>query len=113
FSFFAQIIPEPKVRTKRWISTSMPQSRWEELEGQLCSAEYHANNFLNPVLFCEAFRHVPENAILVEIGPHCLLQSILQRGVGSEATCMGLMKRNADNIQHFLGSLGKLHNLGS
>ncbi|XP_075725717.1 fatty acid synthase isoform X2 [Rhipicephalus microplus] len=107
-----KIIPEPKARTKRWISTSMPESRWDELGVQLCSVEYHANNFLNPVLFCEAFKHVPENAILVEIGPHCLLQSILQRAVGPEATCMGLMKRNADNIQHFLGSLGKLHSLG-
>ncbi|KAL3245570.1 hypothetical protein MRX96_046854, partial [Rhipicephalus microplus] len=107
-----QLYPEPKARTKRWISTSMPESRWDELGVQLCSAEYHANNFLNPVLFCEAFKHVPENAILVEIGPHCLLQSILQRAVGPEATCMGLMKRNADNIQHFLGSLGKLHSLG-
>ncbi|XP_049273338.1 fatty acid synthase-like [Rhipicephalus sanguineus] len=107
-----KIIPEPKARTKRWISTSMPESRWDEPAVQLCSAEYHANNFLNPVLFCEAIKHVPEDAILLEIGPHCLLQAILRRAVGPSATCMGLMKRNADNLQHFLGSLGNLHILG-
>ncbi|KAL1414006.1 hypothetical protein MTO96_030746, partial [Rhipicephalus appendiculatus] len=73
--FARKVIPQPKARTKRWISTSMPESRWEEPGVQLCSAEYHTNNFLNPVLFCEAIKHVPENAILLEIGPHCLLQS--------------------------------------
>ncbi|XP_037503735.1 fatty acid synthase-like, partial [Rhipicephalus sanguineus] len=67
-------IPQPKARSKRWISTSAPESRWGEPDAQLCSAEYHVNNFLNPVLFCEALAHVPKDAILLEIGPHCLLQ---------------------------------------
>ncbi|KAL1472373.1 hypothetical protein MTO96_039375 [Rhipicephalus appendiculatus] len=47
----------------------------EEPGACLCSAEYHTNNFLNPVLFCEALKYVPVNAILLEIGPHCLLQA--------------------------------------
>ncbi|KAL3221900.1 hypothetical protein MRX96_029108 [Rhipicephalus microplus] len=109
---FEKIIPQPKARTKRWISTSMPESHWQEPGVQYCSAEYHVNNFLNPVLFCEAIKHVPKNAILLEIGPHCLLQAILRRAVGPAATCVGLMKREADNLQYFLGSLGKLHTLG-
>ncbi|KAK8766989.1 hypothetical protein V5799_006228 [Amblyomma americanum] len=36
--------------------------------------EYHVNNLLSPVLFYEALLHVPKDAILVEIAPHCLLQ---------------------------------------
>ncbi|XP_065297860.1 fatty acid synthase-like [Dermacentor albipictus] len=105
-------IPQPKPRSKRWISTSVPESRWHEPGSQLCSAEYHTNNFLNPVLFRDALKHVPQDAILLEIGPHCLLQAILRRAVGPDATCLGLMKRDADNLQYFLNSLGKLHTLG-
>ncbi|KAL1482555.1 hypothetical protein MTO96_033716, partial [Rhipicephalus appendiculatus] len=105
-------IPQPKPRSKRWISTSVPESRWGEPDAQFCSAEYHVNNFLNPVLFCEALAHVPKDAILLEIGPHCLLQAILRRAVGPQASCMGLMKRHTDNVGYFLDSLGKLHTLG-
>ncbi|XP_049273337.1 fatty acid synthase-like [Rhipicephalus sanguineus] len=107
-----KIIPQPKARSRRWISTSAPENRWEEPGARLCSAEYHTNNFTNPVLFCEALTHVPKDAILLEIGPHCLLQAILRRAVGPDASCFGLMKRHADNVEYFLSSLGKLHTLG-
>ncbi|KAH7950233.1 hypothetical protein HPB49_021391 [Dermacentor silvarum] len=105
-------IPHPKPRSKRWISTSVPESRWHEPGSQLCSAEYYTNNFLKPVLFRDALKHAPKDAILLEIGPHCLLQAILRRAVGPDASCLGLMKRDADNLQYFLSSLGKLHTLG-
>nr|XP_050029751.1 fatty acid synthase-like [Dermacentor andersoni] len=107
-----KVVPEPKPRSERWISSSVPESRWKEPSSQQCSAEYHTKNFLGPVLFREALMHVPEDAILVEIGPHCLLQAILRRAVGPRASCVGLMKRHADNLASFLGSLGRLHTLG-
>ncbi|KAL3216030.1 hypothetical protein MRX96_033213 [Rhipicephalus microplus] len=107
-----KIIPEPKPRSERWISSSVPESRWKEPGSQQCSAEYHTNNFLTPVLFREALTHVPEDAIVVEIGPHCLLQAILRRALGPRATCLGLMKRHVENLPFFLDSLGKLHTLG-
>ncbi|XP_075725722.1 fatty acid synthase-like isoform X2 [Rhipicephalus microplus] len=111
-SALQKIIPIPKPRSKRWISTTAPESRWEEPGALLCSAEYHTNNFVNPVLFAEALKHVPKDAILLEIGPHCLLQAILRRAVGPDASCAGLMKRHVDNVEYFLHSLGKLHTLG-
>ncbi|KAK8774421.1 hypothetical protein V5799_011044 [Amblyomma americanum] len=107
-----KVVPEPKPRSKRWVSSSLPESRWQEPVAQLCSAEYHVNNFLSPVLFHGALQHVPQNAIVVEIGPHCLLQAILKRALGPGVSCLGLMKRNADNLEFFLGSLGNLHTLG-
>ncbi|KAH7958700.1 hypothetical protein HPB49_004332 [Dermacentor silvarum] len=39
-------------------------------------------------------------------------QSVLRRSVGADATCLGLMKRDADNLSFFLNSLGQLHSLG-
>ncbi|KAL1471045.1 hypothetical protein MTO96_040147 [Rhipicephalus appendiculatus] len=107
-----KIIPEPKPRSERWISSSVPESRWKEPSSQQCSADYHTNNFLTPVLFREALTHVPEDAIVVEIGPHCLLQAILRRALCPHARCLGLMKRHVDNLAFFLNSLGQLHTLG-
>ncbi|KAL1475743.1 hypothetical protein MTO96_037061, partial [Rhipicephalus appendiculatus] len=107
-----KVIPEPKPRSERWVCSSFPQSRWHEPIAQWSSAEYHVNNLLSPVLFCDALKHVPEDAVAIEIAPHCLLQAILRRALGSDATSLGLMKRNVDNHEFFLNSLGKLHVLG-
>ncbi|KAH6943516.1 hypothetical protein HPB50_022694 [Hyalomma asiaticum] len=111
-SALSQVIREPKRRSKRWISSSVPEKQWSDALGLFCSAEYQTNNFLSPVLFQEALQHVPRDAVLVEIAPHCLLQAILRREVGTDAISMGIMKRNIDNVEHFLASLGKLHTLG-
>nr|XP_050028975.2 fatty acid synthase-like [Dermacentor andersoni] len=107
-----KIVTEPKLRSKTWLSTSLPPHRWHEPLAQRCTPEYHANNLVSPVFFFEAVQHVPKNAILVEVAPHCLLQSVLRRSVGADATCLGLMKRDADNLSFFLNSLGQLHSLG-
>ncbi|XP_070388897.1 fatty acid synthase-like [Dermacentor albipictus] len=107
-----KVIPEPKPRSERWLSSSVPPHRWHEPLAQTCSAEYQVNNFLSPVLFSEALQHVPQDAILVEVAPHCLLQAILRRAIGPDASCLGLMKRKVDNHTYFLNSLGKLHLLG-
>ncbi|KAM7297624.1 fatty acid synthase-like [Ixodes scapularis] len=105
-----KVIPEARPRTVRWISSSVPQSRWREPLARKCSAAYHVNNMLSPVLFREALEHVPKDAIVVEIAPHCLLQAILRRALGPEATCLGLMKRDVPDVPaFFLTSLGKLH----
>ncbi|XP_054925826.1 fatty acid synthase-like [Dermacentor andersoni] len=109
---YKQVVLEPKPRGKNWVSSSVPESRWTEPIAQHCSAEYFVNNLVSPVLFCEALRHVPRDAIVVEIAPHCLLLSVLRRTLGSGASCVGLMKRGTDNHSFFLGSLGKLHTLG-
>ncbi|KAG0424800.1 hypothetical protein HPB47_027992 [Ixodes persulcatus] len=108
-----KVVPEARPRTERWISSSVPQSRWGEPLAQKCSAAYYVNNLLSPVLFREALEHVPKDAIVVEIAPHGLLQAILRRALGPEATCLGLMKRDVPDVSaFFLTSLGKLHSHG-
>ncbi|XP_077508101.1 fatty acid synthase-like [Amblyomma americanum] len=107
-----KVIPEPKPRSHRWLCSSLPESRWEEPFARSSSPEYHVNNLLSPVLFSEALQHVPDDAVVLDIGPHCLLLPVLRRALGADASCLGLMKRHEDNTQFFLGSLGKLHSLG-
>lgn len=102
------IIPNPKPRTPRWVSSSIPESAWNTPLAQQSSAAYHVNNLLSPVLFYEALQHVPKNAIAIEVAPHGLLQAILKRALGSSAANISLIKRgHADNVEFLLSNIGK------
>lgn len=68
------MIQHPRPRSARWLSTSIPETQWGGSLAQMCSAEYNVNNLVSPVLFQEVLRHVPENAVVLEIGPQGLLQ---------------------------------------
>ncbi|XP_063931279.1 fatty acid synthase [Zophobas morio] len=108
------IIPTPKPRTARWISSSIPESAWGTPLAQQSSAAYHVNNLLSPVLFYEALKHIPENAIAIEIAPTGLLQAILKRALGPNSTNISLVKRGHENNIVFLTSaLGKIYNAGA
>ncbi|XP_033150589.1 fatty acid synthase [Drosophila busckii] len=109
-----KIIPSAKNRSPRWISTSIPESAWGTTIATQSSAAYHVNNLLSPVLFHEALQHVPKNAIAIEIAPHGLLQAILKRALGSEATNLSLVKRGYDNnVEFLLSNVGKLFAAGA
>ncbi|XP_014671172.1 PREDICTED: fatty acid synthase-like [Priapulus caudatus] len=104
------VIKHPKRRTAKWISTSIPESRWDSALAQLSSADYHVNNLVSPVLFQEGLTHVPDNAIVIEVASHCLLQAILRRSLNDGTTIIGLQnRREEDNIRFFLASIGKCY----
>ncbi|XP_044275877.1 fatty acid synthase [Varanus komodoensis] len=112
-SALQKVIPNPKPRTSRWISTSIPESQWQSELARNNSAEYHVNNLVSPVLFQEGLRHIPENAVVVEIAPHALLQAILKRSLKPTCTLLPLMKReHKNNLEFFLTHLGKIHLTG-
>lgn len=109
-----KIIPSPKQRSARWISSSVPEAAWGSPLAQLSSAAYHVNNLLSPVLFQEAIAHIPENAITIEIAPHCLLQAILRRSLPSTVTNISLHKRDhSNNLAYLLSNVGKLYMAGA
>lgn len=103
-----RIIPNPKKRSSQWISSSIPEIEWSTPMAQLCSAAYHVNNLLSPVLFYEATQHIPENAICIEIAPTAVLQSILKQTVGVDVINLSLMKLgHENNFNFFLSNIGK------
>lgn len=112
-SALQKVIPNPKPRSSRWISTSIPETQWQTELAQNSSAEYHVNNLVSPVLFQEGLRHIPENAVVVEIAPHALLQAILRRALKPTCTILPLMKReHKNNLEFFLTNVGKIHLTG-
>ncbi|NXF89098.1 FAS synthase, partial [Eubucco bourcierii] len=112
-SALKKVIPSPKPRSARWISTSIPESQWESELAKHSSANYYVNNLVSPVLFQEGLMHVPENAIVVEIAPHALLQGILRRTLKSTCTILPLMKKEQkNNLEFLLAQIGKIHLTG-
>ncbi|CAK9300196.1 unnamed protein product [Gordionus sp. m RMFG-2023] len=108
-----KVIKQPKLRSSKWISTSIPEDSWNSDLAKFCSSDYHANNLCNPVLFQEALKHIPSNAVTVEIAPHCLLQSILKRSLSQDCSFVSLMKKgHEDNVMYFLENLGRLYSFG-
>jgi fatty acid synthase, animal type len=104
-----QFIPEPLPRSERWISTSISGS--ETSISKLCDADYIANNMFTPVLFHEAISKVPDDAIVIEIGAHTLLHSLLRESL-PDAVLIGLMRREYDNQSELLCGLGRCYMSG-
>ncbi|XP_037873187.1 fatty acid synthase [Bombyx mori] len=107
-----KIIKEPKPRSEKWLSTSVPQHKWNELSAKYSSPEYHTNNTLSPVLFHEVTKLIPDDAVVIEIAPHGLLQAILKRSL-KDCIHIPLTKRGTnDSVQFLLEAIGKIYAAG-
>ncbi|XP_019721138.1 fatty acid synthase [Hippocampus comes] len=105
-----KVIKSPRLRSSRWVSTSIPQSEWDTPLALYSSADYHVNNLVSPVLFHDGLSLVPVNAVVLEIAPHALLQAILKRSLKQSCTSLPLMKRgHPNNLDFFLSNIGKLY----
>ncbi|XP_014477063.1 PREDICTED: fatty acid synthase [Dinoponera quadriceps] len=112
-AYLSEVIPQPKPRSRKWMSTSVPRNKWSTASAKLSSAEYHTNNLLSAVLFEETSRLIPKDAVTIEIAPHGLLQAILRRSLGSQVTNIALTQRgHRDNSEVVLQAIGKLYNTG-
>ncbi|WAR31526.1 FAS-like protein [Mya arenaria] len=102
-----KIIPEPKRVSGKWITTSVPCNERPEILS--CSPTFLVDNLLNPVLFYEAVATIPDDALVVEVAPHALLQSLLKRSLKNKNYVFGFMKKdclkNEENILRTIGSL--------
>lgn len=106
--FLKSVFKDNVLRSSKWVSTSVPENEEPPSWSKYSCPEYHYNNFRNQVLFDQGLKHIPENAVVIEIGPHGLLQSILKRELSSDITYISLCNRDsADNEQFLLESIGK------
>ncbi|KAG5872018.1 hypothetical protein JTB14_036444 [Gonioctena quinquepunctata] len=106
--FCKKVLNDPKPRSRKWISSSVPLNSTDETL-EFSSAEYFVNNFVNPVLFDQVVDKIPENALVIEIGPHGLLQGILRKEIKSGAKILSVSNKfNDDNEAVFLESIGRI-----
>lgn len=106
--FLKDVIKDPQPRTQKWISTSVLPSQKCEHWTQFNGPEYHYNNFCNTVLFDQVALQIPENAIVIEVGPRGLLQAILKKELSKTVTVLDTCSnRSNDNEQYFVSTIGK------
>ncbi|CAH2098691.1 unnamed protein product [Euphydryas editha] len=111
--YLNEVIPVPKLRSENWLSTSVPQALSRDHHAKMSSADYHTNSFLSPVFFEESARLIPANAIIIEIGPHGLLQETLNVSFENNAIHIPLVDRtHPNNVQFLFTALGKLYEAG-
>nr|XP_023020295.1 fatty acid synthase-like [Leptinotarsa decemlineata] len=106
------VLPSPVARSSKWISTSNPETNWNTHLAKNSSAEYHTNNLLSSVLFEEGCKHIPEDAVLIEIAPHGLLQAILKRSMKSAINIPLTQRKTESSVEFLLQNLGKLYLAG-
>ncbi|XP_061710593.1 fatty acid synthase-like isoform X2 [Cydia pomonella] len=108
-----EVIPNPKPRSARWLSSSIPADQWNSDLARLSDAAYHVNNLVSPVRFAGVLAMVPERALVVEVAPHALLQAALKRAMPGAAH-VPLVRRDAsDALVHLLAAVGKAYAAGA
>jgi fatty acid synthase, animal type len=100
-------IVNPKRRSSKWLSSSFPICKWDDVKCQFSSADYHAQNLLNPVLFEEVCKKLPENSLTIEIGPHGLLKSILKQNIKNGLNFNLMQRENEKGSLFLMESLGR------
>ncbi|CAG9765257.1 unnamed protein product [Ceutorhynchus assimilis] len=111
--YLKEVIPEPVKRSAKWISTSNLEENWNTDVAQHSSAEYHTNNLLSSVYFEEGIKHIPKDAICIEIAPHGLLQAILKRSLKAGCINIPLTQRGCSSgIEFLLTALGRMYLAG-
>ena len=106
-------LPNPKLRSKKWISTSILEDEPKEDILNYASAEYFVNNMISPVFFYDKFKTLPSDAIVVEVGPHGVFRKIVSETLDS-ASYMTLIKKDSNdtNLDNFFAAISKLYELG-
>lgn len=92
--------PESKLRSKKWISSAFEES--DPQMDQTCSAEYFLANTCRPIALVEAVRRIPENAIIIEIGPHAYLINVIKGDVHNSCEIIGLVRKEDPELMRFL-----------
>lgn len=100
------LLTNPRPRTSRWISSTIRDQ--DDPLAKTASPEYFFKNFTEPVFFYDCYKYIPDNAIIIELGPHCLFQSILKRALPRTCTLTSLSRRSEPNqVEYFLKNIGK------
>lgn len=96
------------MRSSKWICSSLPESQWNSDLAKYSSPEYHTNNLLSSVLFEDAIKHVPSDAVVIEIAPSGLLQAILKSALPLTTVNIPLTKKSfGDGIPFLLTAIGQ------
>lgn len=93
-------------RSEKW-TTSIA-----EYQTDLFDHRYHVHGVLRPVDFIAAVSKLPQNAIVLEIGPHTVLKTLVKDN-RPDVKYASLMRKDADELETLKEGLGKLWKFGA
>ncbi|MBX2836902.1 MAG: acyltransferase domain-containing protein [Gammaproteobacteria bacterium] len=104
-----KVVGKPKSFSSRWISTCLSA---DDLQNQVkCDVNYLSANLRNPVRFNDAINQIPDEAIVIEVGPTTLFYStILLQNPRVKYT--GLSRRDVKNNTELNGGIARLFSFG-
>ena len=103
----------PRLRSNKWISTSILEDEPKEEFLKYASPEYFVNNLISPVFFYDKLKNLPSDAIVVEVGPHGIFRKIVSETLEYSSYYSLIMKdSNETNMDNFVNVLVKLYELG-
>ncbi|CAG2109879.1 unnamed protein product, partial [Medioppia subpectinata] len=106
-------IPNPRLRSRKWVSTSLMTTDPSDQALKYASAEYFVYNLMNPVLFIDKLKDLPTDAIILELSPHSIFPKVVSETLDNSAY-VSLIKRNANdtNLDTFMAGLATLYESG-
>ncbi|XP_025266595.1 fatty acid synthase-like isoform X1 [Camponotus floridanus] len=112
--YLNQILPQKISPSSKWLNMLNKSYEWFSTSSNTSYlAKYYTNNLLTPVVFSEAVRFIPNDAVTIEIAPHDILQYILNDSLKASVTNVALYKfSHKSDVEIFLHGIGKLYNAG-
>jgi PREDICTED: similar to GA17497-PA, partial len=92
------IISSPKHRSTRWVSTTI-ESQNDDL--RLSCPRYFIRNITSPILFHQACKEIPKDAIIVEMSYQASLKNFVENNLGTQVCYLVasyLSLNNNDNL---------------
>ncbi|CAG2101211.1 unnamed protein product [Medioppia subpectinata] len=108
-----EYMPNSRLRSRKWLSTSVMVSEPEDERLRYASAEYFVHNLMHPVQFYDRLKHIPTGAVVLELSPHSVFGKIMAESVDN-CQYISLISKNSNhkNINQFLSGISKLYELG-
>ncbi|KAI1290300.1 Fatty acid synthase [Halotydeus destructor] len=102
-----QVLTEPKKRSPKWLSTAIAKCDWDLDDSKILDARYFVNQIVGLGHFHQIMPLIPEDAIVVEVGPSPMLLQFLKPEVGADVTLVPLLigGQNDTNLDLFLTGL--------
>jgi acyl transferase domain-containing protein len=82
------VIPEPRGRSERWLSSTAPEPSSDYL--RLCCPRYFLRNLTSPVHFYDTSKTIPKNALVLELSHRPVLESLIRRNVTPDVAYLSM-----------------------
>lgn len=110
-SALEKLITKPVKRSSKWISTSVQKQRWSSELAQYASADYFVHNMCSHVLFNDAIKTIPSDAVVIEVGPRSSIVDIIRKTLSNKTTIVPLITASPKEtlLVRFWTQLGHLY----